>query len=113
MARKKSRKKRSFTIPLTIVAPIVAIPMVPSRSGWASPLNDAKAGRWTSVGAHLVNGFQPFFEIDNPVTFAGKFSLHIPRYLAMIVGGVISHKIASFLGVNRALGRAGVPVVRV
>lgn len=111
--KKKNRKKPGFTVPLTIVAPIIAIPLVPSRDGWASPMEDAKNGDWKAVGAHLVNGFQPFISIINPRYGYTKFELHVPRYLAMILGGVIAHKIASKLGVNRALGRARIPFIRV
>lgn len=111
--RKKKRGKRGFTVPLSIVAPIVAIPFVPSKEGWASPLEDAQKKNWKAVGAHLVNGFQPFFEVQDPNTFKGNFGFHIPRYIAMLTGGVLTHMVASKLGINRAIGRAGVPVIRV
>lgn len=113
MAKKKNRKKRSFTVPLAIVAPVVAIPFVPSREGWASPLQDAQEGKWKAIGAHIINGFVPFYEVHDPDNFAGKFGLHIPRYLAMILGGTLVHMIASKLGVNRAIASSGIPFVRV
>lgn len=113
MTKKNKRKKPGFTVPLSIVAPIVAIPLTPSIDGWAAPVNDAKAGRWHAVGAHLVNGFQPFYQVNDPITFQGKWGLHVPRYLAMICMGVVTHIGASKLGINKALAGARIPFIRV
>jgi len=40
------------------------------------------------------------------------FGLLVSR-LTPIVGGVLAHKLAGWIGVNRALGRSGIPLIRV
>lgn len=111
VARKHRRRKGGFTIPIAVVSPLVAIPFVPAKQGWSSPLQDALKGNWNAVGAAMVNGFNPFVEVETNGQL--KFGLHLPNYLAMLVGGYAAHWIAGKMGINRALGRAKIPVIRV
>lgn len=93
----RSRAKK-FTLPLALVGG-----MVPVVVGvW----NRKSSG--TEIGQYLQRGFTGIEPTD------GKFKLDNLRLGAMpLVGGFLVHMIASKLGLNRAIGRSGLPVIRI
>ena len=101
MARaKRRRSKGGFTVPVAVVA------------GFAP------------LGALVVNGFRTggidyglkelstyttgYIPQENRWSFA-----HLARGMGPVLAGVMVHKLAGKLGINRALGRAGVPFLRI
>lgn len=109
MAKTKSRRRRYFggrsrtyharkmTIPLAVVAGFV-----PTAVGvW----NRRASG--TEVANYLQAGF-------TGIGTDGKFNLANLRVgLVPVLAGFGVHKIASMFGVNRAIGRSGIPFIRI
>jgi hypothetical protein len=100
MAKKKRRYSRSFTVPVAIVAPL-------ALEGVAR-FQDVQEGNSQLALDRIVQhytGYSP--------------NLHDWRWERLKVGagpllvGLIAHKIATKFGLNRALGRAGVPFIRI
>lgn len=117
MARKKGRnfrRSRGIEIPLTIVAGF----MPGLLAAWQErPGGGAYGASWAKVGQTLSRayfGYNPY-----PLGYYGiqqtqGFHFEDLRYGALpLVAGVLAHKVANRLGVNRMLRRAGIPVVRV
>jgi len=98
--RKKTRRRRKKYIPILPLISASAIPFVPAADGWGSPFNDAKSGYWIGVIQNLLHGFQPFFRAHLD-TGEVKMDLHVPRYLALIIGGTIASKVANALGASK------------
>lgn len=107
---KKRHSRRSRKFPLIPIVGLASTVFVPSKDGWNNPAQDIAQGRLMGVGANLVNGWQPFYEIDNSDTGEGAFRLHLPRYLAILVGSALLSKGLSFLGVNRIFSNAPSPL---
>jgi len=99
MAKKNVKKKKpQMTIPIAIVAGFVpgAMSLYEARS---SP---ETFGRQAS---RIYTGFDPV---------GGKYNLQDMRFGTFpIFGGFLVHKVASALGVNRALGAAKMPFLRI
>lgn len=113
MAKKKGKRRRKFTLPMAVVVPVLATPFVPGRSGvgWDSPVSDAQRGDFNAALANYASGWVP---IDlRRLQNGGDLQWHLPTYPLMLLAGAAIHKIAGFLGVNRMLGRSGVPIIRV
>lgn len=106
MAKKKTRKRPKTTIPLSVVVPLAGTFMAPPRPGWGSILSFLKAGDINAAGTAAMYGWTGY----DPTQ--GKFIGFPPFVIWTLVGGLM-HKIAGMLGVNRTLGRARVPYVRV
>ncbi len=101
MAGKKKRRRRGgMTIPLTIVAGFA-----PVISGSVSRLRTGGIG---AVSDFLLAGMTGFDRATNSWSL-GNMSLG----LGPILLGGVAHKVAGMLGVNRALGRAKIPLLRV
>lgn len=104
MARKKKkngfkRKLMAMTIPITVVAGIApgVVKVYEARGGGVSGMA-REAGR-IYTGVDFWNG---------------QFNIGFARYgLLPIIAGIIAHKIANKLGINRALASAGIPLIRV
>ena len=100
VTKTRRRKKNGFTIPIAAVLPVAYV----GYNGILYALHQSpqvameKATKWFT-GYSLENGTWSWENL--------KFGL-LP-----VAGGVIVHKIASKLGVNRALASAGVPWVRI
>lgn len=91
MAKKRRRKKRSATIPIAIVGGLL--------------------GSFADEAAMVISGdFQGAIN-----SLAGTFSNVQTAWsnLGPLFIGFIIHYVASKLGVNRALGRAGMPFIRI
>lgn len=96
--RSGPRGKRSFTLPLLVVAGIVP---------GISRMWDSKAGGLTGV----TNTASQIYLGYNPTDGSRNFS-NLKYGTLPIVMGILGHFLASKLGINRALGRAGIPVFR-
>lgn len=94
MAKKKSHRSAKMTIPLAFAAPIVMRGIDTAK--------DLMNGK-TQDAAYVLTGVNSSGHFD-----AGRV---ITTY-APIVAGYAIHKGASMLGVNRALARMKIPLVR-
>jgi len=101
-AKKKYRRSRSPKIPMAVV--VGTFPLIASIiRGW-------RAETFRGAGKESLYALTGI-DIDNQPHFNPAFMVHgtIP-----LVGGVLVHKfIGGSLGVNRALGRAHIPFIRI
>lgn len=100
MPRRHHRKK--FTIPLAIVA------------GFAPAVldvkNNAPALGWAGSALHTTAGLIGYDTVGGSyVGWSQMSAAGTPAILA----GFVAHWIAGKIGLNRALGRAGVPLIRI
>ena len=102
MARRRGKRhtrRNGFIIPVAIVAGL-APGVIKTVNGFQAGMNtgmSVAAGIWT--GYDSVNA-----RFDYRLLWHGAFPLLI---------GVMVHAIASRLGVNRAIARAGIPILRI
>lgn len=97
---------RKMTWPLTIVFGLLGIPLVAPQASWKSVYGAWQAGEAEDIpriGIRTLTGFD----------MLGIEKWTLPRGLAMLVAAAIAHKIASAVGINRMLGRAKIPFVRI
>ena len=96
-SKRKTVRRKRFTIPLAVVGG-----MLPVATGvWNRRSNP------TAMSNYLQSGF-------TGVSQDGGFNVANLRLgLFPILAGFLMHTLASKLGVNRALGRSGVPFVRI
>lgn len=101
MAKKKTaRRTHSFTIPVAVIAGL-APGAYRAYEGFSTDGIRGLAYRLSND----FTGFDPYQK---------KFNLFEMKYgLGPLLLGVAVHKVAGKLGINRALGRAGVPFLRV
>lgn len=103
MARKGKSKRRSragFTLPLAVVAGFLPLGI--------HAVDDYRVGGITHVGKGLT------VRTTGYMVDTGKFELkYLTQGLLPILAGLVAHKVAGRLGVNRALGRARVPFLRI
>lgn len=96
----KTHKGRKFTIPMAIVAGLIP--------GLANSFNHlTKGGGIDAVRVVASRDYLGFDPRDNSWKWDRMWGGTLP-----IVVGMVVHKAASVLGVNRALGRAGIPFFR-
>lgn len=104
---KKPKKRRQFTLPIAVVAPIGLSFFLSGKAGWGgSPYAEAMSGRWKEAADHLLMGWLG-------ISPEGRFDMQGMKYLKMTLIGTIIHWVASKVGVNRYLGRARVPILRI
>ena len=125
MARRKahrryfSRARRVFhkakpTLPISVIAPLAASFMIEPTSGWMSPLTTVQAiasGQTQyakNLGDQLLNGWL-FLDSSRGYTL----DLSKGLYTKMMLAGLAVHWAIGKLGINRALGRAKIPYVRI
>jgi len=101
MAKKKHRKKAAMTMPLAVVAGFIP----PARIIW----NESQGGRGIEGGA--IAASRIFLGFDS-VTAQWDFR-QLQYGFAPILAGFAIHKVASMVGVNRALAAARIPFVRI
>jgi hypothetical protein len=98
--RAKHRSKAGFTLPIAVLAGFAPLGF--------NAIKDYRDGGLQVLGKGLV------LRTTGMNTDTGKW---MPEYLMQglgpIVAGVFVHKLASKLGINRALAGAGVPFLRV
>lgn len=105
---KKKRRSRKMTVPLALVAGVGGSLAVPAATGAGgnSVIGAVMTGDPQWVLEALAENFTGF----NPYT--GQWNLMNARGLWCVLAGFATHFIASKVGVNRALGRAGIPLIR-
>lgn len=104
--KKKSRKSRSFTIPIALTVGATYGILAPGPGKTDSVLDLAMKGKFTTafrlLGKYYLGIGPSGFDIKN-----------LQHGTVPLMLGIIIHKIASKLGVNRKLGQAGVPIIRI
>jgi hypothetical protein len=98
-AKKKSHRRAKMTIPLAVVAGIAApgIKIYEARVGGVSGMA-REAGR-------IMTGWD---------FWNGTFNFATMRYgMFPVLAGIAAHKVASMLGINRAIARTGLPYIRI
>lgn len=102
--RSKSRRKAGFTLPLAVVAgfaPTAAFALEGFRIGG-------------DQGGIMEAGHRLTMRLTGYEWKGGVWSMpELMKGWLPIIGGVIAHKVAGKLGINRALARAGIPFVRI
>ena len=100
-AKKRVHRRRQTTIPLAVVAGFVPL----AKDVWSG----YKASGLSGAQHYLVGG------ITGYDSNTGKLNLPwaLSHFWGPVAIGVVAHKLAGRLGVNRALSRAGVPFLRV
>jgi len=107
--KNKNSKKRKFTIPGALVAGVALGFVIKPASNWDSPYEAAKRGAYdTAIKNYATNMIG--YRADTGAIFDTTIGL---KGLKALIGGFLIHKVASVIGLNRALGRAGVPYLRV
>lgn len=105
MAKKKTtavskRKKNGFTIPLFVVAPLALQGL--------KMAGELQRG----LGAEeVLDRFTYAYTGFSPRLMSWKWE-RLKIGLFPLLGGIVAHKVATKLGVNRALSSAGVPWIR-
>lgn len=100
MARKRRRRKKSFTLPIAPIAGLAA--------GLREPISQLIAGNYERALDWLSWNYTGY---DIP-TKTWKPERMMNGVLPLLIGGLVHKYIGGTLGINRALGRAGVPVIR-
>jgi len=93
---KKRRSKKRFTLPLAVTIPL----------GFVAYDSYKELNRSGTSGA---------FNVMFAETTGYSLDKHDWKFkrIAPILLGLLAHKLAAKLGINRALGRAGVPYIRI
>ena len=108
MARRKSRKRRSLTIPLAPVIGVSAGLFAPAKGHTEGPVAMIMKGNFEDAFWQLTKNYTG---LDYKT---GNWDLeNLKRGLLPLIIGIATHKVASYLGINRALGRARVPLIRI
>lgn len=102
MAKKGKPKRRGggFTLPLAVVGGFVPLAV--------HAVDDYQVGGITHLGKGIA------VRTTGYMVDTGKFELkYLSQGLFPILAGLVVHKVASKMGVNRALARSGVPFFRI
>lgn len=98
---KRSRRRSSgFTLPLAVVAGFVPLGL--------NVINGAKTGGINGAGFELVRGTTGYNWQAGRMEWPALY-----RGMGPILLGFLAHKVASRMGVNRALAKAKVPFLRI
>ena len=101
MAKKKARRhSKGFTLPLAVVLGFVPIAL--------HARDDLSTGGVASLGDGMIRRLTGFGSIGSGKTWEPKY---LWQGLFPILGGIMVHKLAGKLGVNRAL--SGIPFIRI
>jgi len=110
-SRKVTKKKRSYrrkiTIPMAAVGGALAGVFIEPRSGVGTPFGEIMNGNIDRAFRILIENYTGF----QPTT--GQWNIMNAKGLHAAIIGIVAHKVASWLGVNRALGRAKIPLIRI
>jgi len=106
--RRRSRRSRSMTIPLAPVAGLV-VGLTTNKLGW-SPLEFALDGNFRYAAAALSQNYLGF----DPISGTFDVSMMMNGTGALILGALV-HKFVGGapLNLNRVLGAAKVPLIRI
>ena len=101
--------KRKFTLPAALVSGVALGFVIKPDPTWYSPYEAVKNGRFDiAIKNYATNMIG--YRADTGAIFDTKIGM---KGLWALIGGFLIHKAASMLGLNRALGRAGIPYLRV
>jgi len=116
--RKKNNKKRSVTIPLAPTLGLVA-GISPALFGMPGAQGRIQGAVWHFQHGGPAAGLKEFVRVGS-MTFTGydpegfePFGKHLGRGLGPVIAGFLVHFVASKLGINRMLGAAKVPFIRI
>lgn len=99
--RRRSRGKGKFTIPMAVIGGLV-------------PAGADILSAWKVGGAEAALGHVSLVSTGyDPADGQWKPSFAMQKLYGPLFIGFMVHKIAGRLGINRALGKAGVPFVRI
>lgn len=99
-ARRSRGRRGGFTLPLAVVGGFVPLAV--------HAVDDYRVGGITHVGKGIAVRTTGYMVDTNQ--FEPKY---LTQGLLPILAGLFVHKVASKVGVNRALARSGVPFVRI
>ena len=104
--RKRRGGNRKITLPISLIAPVVITVTKRMPSG-SSIVENIQKGDWGTLSYNLTE----LIGIEAP---SGKFRLdYLINTIMPFVGGYVLHKVAGMLGINRWLGRAKIPFIRI
>lgn len=103
--RSKMFHKKKFTLSLAVLAG-VAVPLADAYTGFQ---NNGVAGKdgLVAVISRNMTGYDPYN------TGAGFQLGYLKRGLLPVAAGVVIHKAANALGINRSLASSGLPFIRI
>lgn len=103
---KRRRSRRKMTLPLGLIAPIAVVE--------ASALKYATDANQEPLEAVKMFGDYNILSMTGFSAIAGDFKpWRLKLGLLPVGAGIVAHWAASKFGVNRALGRAGIPLIRI
>ena len=105
----KMGKRRNFTIPAALVSGVALGFVIKPASNWDSPYEAARRGNWDIVIKNYATNMIGY-RADTGAIFDTTIGM---KGLGALIGGFVIHKIATVIGLNRALGRARIPYLRV
>lgn len=97
---KKRRKSNGFTLPISVTAGMVA--------GLSEPAKRLIDGDYHNAAKAMSLRFVGY----DPDSSSWHLS-YLKKGLFPVLGGVVVHKVASKIGINRAIARAGIPFLRI
>ncbi|GAH94396.1 unnamed protein product [marine sediment metagenome] len=100
-SRRNRRRKRGFTVPLGIAVPIVSI-----------GLNAYSFSR-NHTFRHTMQELLLWFGVDQRRGTPALTTYYLRHGAYPLLGGILLHKVANKLDVNRALAKAGIPYIRI
>lgn len=101
--RKRKSRRQKFTIPLAVVGGLAA--------GLAGPASHVVQGDWEEGLRQLAANYTGAYPRRNGTVDWNME--YLKRGLVPLVLGIAAHKVAGMLGINRALGRAKIPLIRI
>lgn len=108
-----SNRKKKFTLPLAVVAGFVPVTAntYAHYKGYGLTGHDSAASEFVRT----MTGVDPWGAqtVDTGLNRKGFQPWQLSYGLVPVVTGVIIHKVAGYLGINRAIAQAGVPVIRI
>jgi len=106
---KKMTKRRNFTIPAALVSGAALGFVIKPASNWDSPYEAVKRGNIdVAIKNYACNMIG--YRADTGAIFDTTIGM---KGLWALIGGFMIHKLATVIGLNRALGRARIPYLRV
>lgn len=103
----KKRRKNGFTIPVAAAAPIVMVGARAVQVGF-------EQNSVTDVFNHLTKVFTGFHLVsDAEGTHVFFRAEYLKQGLLPLGLGLLSHKLATRFGINRAIANAGIPYIRI
>ncbi len=104
-----NRKRRAFTIPAALTSGVLLGFVIKPDPTWDSPFEAARRGDYaTAIKNYATNMIG--YRADTGAIFDTTIGM---KGLWALIGGFMIHKVATMIGLNRALGRARIPYLRV